>query len=499
MLVQMRTIIEIENRRNKYGQLNHIMVIRISLCHYDLDHLRIRSKGPGCAILPHNNWSRSFENSYIPENSQTVKLFEKPTSGGLKIAQIQVRSLYNTYLNGFSSEVGFFERNNGLRDIGNWGSSRRERERESGFFLELIYSLEPENSQTVNFFEKPISGAKNRSNTSPVAKKKMHIFSFISFAYVYISCFCFKNAQIPEIFLKFFIELHICKKNLKNIVFSEKKIPANYNYYERFKGSRIRFFEMNNGLLDIGNWGSSQTASKLCGLDILLYGVKGAKGHNCPKELLFKRFVQVCEVDGKENGQKNEAERAVEHLSKMPQSKLVYQSKLYALCVEKIDSRSRMVRDCNLSTLKKASPIVDALIAPSPCVRHTAKNSVDSNFSSHGVTNCCCIHSQIKAQIHHLYITYGSDKLVSKKYVRLTFYVRNISTITAVKGFLVKGQNKQSADPRVPFFAPSIDRTCHMGVAVTSCCPNLLSLYLTLSCAYHVDATHNSGIKTSKS
>ncbi|KAL4576975.1 hypothetical protein LXL04_013076 [Taraxacum kok-saghyz] len=47
--------------------------------------------------------SRSFKNSYIPENPRTPKplTFSKNRLRGLKIAQIQARSLYNTYLNGF--------------------------------------------------------------------------------------------------------------------------------------------------------------------------------------------------------------------------------------------------------------------------------------------------------------------------------------------------------------------------------------------------------------
>ncbi|KAL4591468.1 hypothetical protein LXL04_004434 [Taraxacum kok-saghyz] len=66
---------------------------------------------------------------------------------------------------------------------------------------ELIYSREPENSQTVNFFEKPTSGAKNRSNLRLVAKKnfRKNNFSFFKkFAYMQKKkknsciCTCFK-------------------------------------------------------------------------------------------------------------------------------------------------------------------------------------------------------------------------------------------------------------------------------------------------------------------
>ncbi|KAL4574396.1 hypothetical protein LXL04_021225 [Taraxacum kok-saghyz] len=52
-------------------------------------------------------------------------------------------------------------------------------------------------------------------------------------------------------------KLHICK-SLKKISFFRKKILANCNHFKRFGGSRSRFFERNNGLGDIGNWGSSR-------------------------------------------------------------------------------------------------------------------------------------------------------------------------------------------------------------------------------------------------
>ncbi|KAL4583001.1 hypothetical protein LXL04_007565 [Taraxacum kok-saghyz] len=134
--------------------------------------------------------------------------------------------------------------------------SYRERERESGYFENSYIS---ENSQTINFFEKPTSGAKNRSNTNPVAKSFsektvfffkyfanvkffLHIFFFL--AYMYISSVCFKNAQIPEIFLKcFYRSFHNTYLNgfVKKI---EKKMQkklqiSNYNDYERFRGLEV--------------------------------------------------------------------------------------------------------------------------------------------------------------------------------------------------------------------------------------------------------------------
>ncbi|KAL4569443.1 hypothetical protein LXL04_025081 [Taraxacum kok-saghyz] len=108
-------------------------------------------RGAGYAFIE----SRSFENSYIPENPRTPKplTFSKNRLRGAKNRSILspvakknflknnfffqklciwrnffffflpiCTSLYNTYLK--ESRSRFFERNNGLGDIGNWGSSR---------------------------------------------------------------------------------------------------------------------------------------------------------------------------------------------------------------------------------------------------------------------------------------------------------------------------------------------------------------------------------------
>ncbi|KAL4567984.1 hypothetical protein LXL04_023583 [Taraxacum kok-saghyz] len=50
----------------------------------------------------------------------------------------------------------------------------------------------------------------------------------------------------------------IYSKIKKKYRFFRKKFSANFNNYERFEGSRSRFYERNNGLGDIGNWGSSR-------------------------------------------------------------------------------------------------------------------------------------------------------------------------------------------------------------------------------------------------
>ncbi|KAL4567944.1 hypothetical protein LXL04_023540 [Taraxacum kok-saghyz] len=85
----------------------------------------------------------------------------------------------------------------------------------------------PENPRTpkpLTFSKTRLRGAKNRSNTSPVTKKISEKITFF-----------------------FSKTLHMCKK----------KIP-NFNDSKRFEESRSRFFEMDIGLGDIGNWGSSR-------------------------------------------------------------------------------------------------------------------------------------------------------------------------------------------------------------------------------------------------
>ncbi|KAL4560279.1 hypothetical protein LXL04_032429 [Taraxacum kok-saghyz] len=134
----------------------------------------------------------------------------------------------------------------------------------SGYFENSYISENSRTLKPLTFSKNRLRRTKNRSNTSPVAKKfpKKQLFFFKNFAYVqkkkfrayvYVLIFCFKNAQIPE----------ICTyaKIKKKYRFFSKKISANFNDSKRFEESRSRFFEMNNGLGDIGNWGSSRSKS----------------------------------------------------------------------------------------------------------------------------------------------------------------------------------------------------------------------------------------------
>ncbi|KAL4560603.1 hypothetical protein LXL04_032756 [Taraxacum kok-saghyz] len=95
----------------------------------------------------------------------------------------------------------------------------------------------PRTPKPLTFSKNRLRGAKNRSILSPVAKKNFRKNNF----------FFSKTLHMGKFFF-----LPICT-SLYNIY-----LKANFNYYERFGESRSRFFERNNGLGDIGNWGSSR-------------------------------------------------------------------------------------------------------------------------------------------------------------------------------------------------------------------------------------------------
>ncbi|KAL4554207.1 hypothetical protein LXL04_039678 [Taraxacum kok-saghyz] len=241
--------------------------------------------------------SRSFENSYISENqrtlpisyiSQTVilfknrlrdspKLFERFLNKNLKCEYMQRNKTENMHMckkfffctyakflkkksffsefffaTGLPPEVGFSKK---FPQVGFSKKLTRERERESQDLLRT------------HIFPR----TRELPNLCICAKKKFR-------AYVYVLRFCFKNAQIPEIslyttYLKGFVKKNLKKKRKKkSCIYAkikkksclyakvEKKYP-NFIHSKRFGGFRSRFFEMNNGLGDIGNWGSSRDGS----------------------------------------------------------------------------------------------------------------------------------------------------------------------------------------------------------------------------------------------
>ncbi|KAL4580426.1 hypothetical protein LXL04_016618 [Taraxacum kok-saghyz] len=127
----------------------------------------------------------------------------------------------------------------------------RERERESR-------SREPEYSQTVNFFKKPTSGGLKIAQIQARSQNKISKKQFFFPKTLHISP---HNTYLKVLLKKF---ENNCKKNKKSCTYTKIKkniiffFLANWNDYERFGESRSRFFERNNGLEDIGNWGSSR-------------------------------------------------------------------------------------------------------------------------------------------------------------------------------------------------------------------------------------------------
>ncbi|KAL4568773.1 hypothetical protein LXL04_024388 [Taraxacum kok-saghyz] len=117
----------------------------------------------------------------------------------------------------------------------------------------------PENPRTpkpLTFSKNRLRGAKNRSNICPVAKKNFRKNDFFFFQKLCICAnFFFVHMSLYNTYLKRFVKknlkknakkkkLHICTKNKKKL-----------HICKRF---RSRFFERNNGLGDIENWGSSR-------------------------------------------------------------------------------------------------------------------------------------------------------------------------------------------------------------------------------------------------
>ncbi|KAL4554485.1 hypothetical protein LXL04_039316 [Taraxacum kok-saghyz] len=258
--------------------------------------------------------SRSFENSYISENqrtlpisyiSQTVilfknrlrdspKLFERFLNKNLKCEYMQRNKTENMHMckkkkilhickvfekkivfsefffaTGLPPEVGFSKK---FPQVG--FSKKLTRERESRSFENSYIPENPRTPKPLTFSKNRLRGAKNRLNISPVAKKnfrKNNFFFFKKFAYVQKKNFV--HISLYTTYLKGFVKKNLKKKRKKkSCIYAkikkksclyakvEKKYP-NFIHSKRFGGFRSRFFEMNNGLGDIGNWGSSRDGS----------------------------------------------------------------------------------------------------------------------------------------------------------------------------------------------------------------------------------------------
>ncbi|KAL4584236.1 hypothetical protein LXL04_008830 [Taraxacum kok-saghyz] len=152
----------------------------------------------------------------------------------------------------------------------------RERERESRSFENSYIPENPKTPKPLTFSKNRLRGAKNRSNTSPVANKfpKKQLFFFKNL-HMCKKQFVHMCISIYNTYLKGFVKKNLKKnaKKKKKIAYMQKlkkkvahmqklKKNPNFNDSKRFEESRSRFFERNNGLGDIGNWGSSRVSAK---------------------------------------------------------------------------------------------------------------------------------------------------------------------------------------------------------------------------------------------
>ncbi|KAL4576046.1 hypothetical protein LXL04_012134 [Taraxacum kok-saghyz] len=239
-------------------------------------------------ICEASQWSKSFENSYIPENPRTPSplTFSKNRLRGAKnrsnispVAKKNFRKNDFFFSKNFAYVQTFFfvhmctvfcfvskplkntklfkERIVIIKNVLE-GSKVESRSFENSYIPENPRTLKP-----LTFSKNRLRGAKNRSNISPVAKKnfrKNDFFFSENFAYVQKKILCICAQSLYNTYLKRFVKknlkknakkkkLHICTKNKKKL-----------HICKRF---RSRFFERNNGLGDIGNWGSSRVLGNI--------------------------------------------------------------------------------------------------------------------------------------------------------------------------------------------------------------------------------------------
>ncbi|KAL4579612.1 hypothetical protein LXL04_015766 [Taraxacum kok-saghyz] len=209
-----------------------------------------------------NKESGSFENSYLPENSQTVNFFETDFEG-LKIAQIQVRSLHNTYLKGF---VKIFLKRNAKKNCTytkkscKYAKIKKNIGPEVGFLKGITSrsfenSYIPENPRTpkpLTFSKNRLRGAKNRSNISPVAKiffrkndfffpKTLHMCKLFFCAYVH------SFLSLYNTYLKRFVKKNLKKNAKKKSCTYAQKIKKKVAHMQKLK-KNIRIVMIKNVL-----------------------------------------------------------------------------------------------------------------------------------------------------------------------------------------------------------------------------------------------------------
>ncbi|KAL4563770.1 hypothetical protein LXL04_027815 [Taraxacum kok-saghyz] len=137
--------------------------------------------------------------------------------------------------------------------------------RQSRSFENSYISENPRTPKPLTFSKNRLRGAKNRSNISMVAK---NFFRKNDFFFVQIFFFCICAQSLYSTYLKGLVKKNLKenakKKKIAYMHKNKKKLhicKTNCNHYKRFVGSRSRFFERNNSLGDIGNWGSSRSRS----------------------------------------------------------------------------------------------------------------------------------------------------------------------------------------------------------------------------------------------
>ncbi|KAL4574508.1 hypothetical protein LXL04_021340 [Taraxacum kok-saghyz] len=133
----------------------------------------------------------------------------------------------------------------------------------SGSFENSYISENLRTPKPLTFSKNRLRRAKNRSNTSPVAKK----FRKNDFFFQKILCICAKKSP------------------------HNKYLKAKYIDYERFGESRSWFFERNNGLRDIGNWGNSWYPRDAPAT--VLFGEWLRFGKPSDQQFLFERTVRT--------------------------------------------------------------------------------------------------------------------------------------------------------------------------------------------------------------
>ncbi|KAL4583125.1 hypothetical protein LXL04_007689 [Taraxacum kok-saghyz] len=204
--------------------------------------------------------SGSSKNSYWPENLRTHKpvllknfeknapkkscIYPKKQKGCInakiknKISFLRKNNSanYNDYERFGGSRRRFFERNNGLGDIGL--CQKVEEISESRSFENSYIPENPRTPKPLTFSKNRLRGAKNRSNISPVAKKnfrKNDFFFSKNFAYVQTFFLSLYNT-----YLKRFVKKNLKKNAKKKSCTYAQKIKKSCTYAKVKK--KYRFF-----------------------------------------------------------------------------------------------------------------------------------------------------------------------------------------------------------------------------------------------------------------